>query len=743
MSKSDGVMGQNVSGIYSDKPSGTQLQPGVYIGVVKSVYDPDRAGKLQVWVPDMGGQENDDGGWKTVRYASPFMGTTNSRGVKGAKSQAESFENNGMSYGFWAVPPDIDNQVLCTFVNGDPNRGFWFACIMDRKGHSALPSNSGGEVGVDVDLATLQNGKLKSAIQQAQKIGKVYVPLAEFNPHKKTAEDIQDRKRVIHEMLTTQYIAQGLLGDPIRGPRNAGAQRDMPSQVYGFSTPGKPMGRNGLPKSTEQVYEREGGHVFVMDDGDYTGAGSHLKLRSSSGHQILMDDDSGSIYVINASGSSWFEMTQSGQVFAYSSGGVTMRTRGDFNIHSDQTFRVMALKGIQMRTDGDFVLEGKNKFDITGGKELLLFGNQKLMLLSEKGKIQVDAAGDLSLKTKGSMALDAQKSIDIANDKAEAIKLTGSKRGLSLYDKNKDVVQDGATGLWKVDTTKPASPTICPIFPTHEPWDRMGFDVITRQAVNQASGTAPSFSQPAGQSSSNLTVDENGRITTTGNGEIGNLLKGDFLQRHPGIASALQNNTLPSKMVPKLSSYDAESAPNATQPIGNMTQGDVSSYLTGLGFAKSYGSGQPAGLDYGMRQGEGAGRYGLTQDALESAGLLKPGSSAKYANGGALDRTDTWKDRAGMAGFLTNPSAQEEVAQTYAVKNYQSLVQSGVIPTDGPASHTAGMLAVAHEYGADAAANWARTGTISGRTTTNKIPPNQLYAAGSTAVTSQYSTYYR
>jgi hypothetical protein len=740
MSKSDSVMGQNVSGIYSDKPSGTQLQPGVYIGVVKSVYDPDRAGKLKVWIPDMGGQESDAGGWRTVRYASPFMGTTNSRGVKGAKSQAESFENNGVSYGFWMVPPDIDNQVLCTFVNGEVDRGFWFACIMDRKGHSAMPANSGGEVGVDVDLATLQNGKLKTAIQQAMKIGKVYVPLAEFNPNKKTAEDIQDRKRVIHEMLTTQYISQGLLGDPSRGPRNASSQRDMPSQVYGMSTPGKPMGRNGVPTSTEQVYEREGGHSFVMDDGDYTGAGSHMKFRSAGGHQILMDDDTGSLYVINASGSSWFEMTQSGQVFMYAGGGITMRSRGDFNIHTDQTFRLMAIKGIQMRTDGDMTIEGKNKIGITGGKELELFGDRALNLISQKGKIIIDGKGDISLNSGGGVSLDAQKTISIADNKAPPS--PKAPKGLSLYDKNYDTVQDGASGLWKVDKTKPASPTIIPIFPTHEPWDRMGFDVITRQAVNQASGAAPSFSQPAGQSSNNLTVDANGQIQATG-GNVGDLLKGDFLQRHPGIASALQNNTLPSKMIPKISSYDAQSAPNASQSVGNMTQGDTSSYLTGLSFAKSYGSGQPAGLDYGLRQGDGAGRYGLTQEALETAGLLKPGSSAKYPNGGALDRTDTWKDRSGMSGFLSNPSQQEDVAQTYAVKNYQSLVQAGTIPADGPAAHTAGMLAVAHEYGADAAASWARSGTISGTTSANKLPPNQLYAAGSTAVSSGYSTYYR
>ena len=42
---------------------------------------------------------------------------------------ANSFSFSQQTYGFWAVPPDVGNFVLITFVMGDPSRGYWFACI--------------------------------------------------------------------------------------------------------------------------------------------------------------------------------------------------------------------------------------------------------------------------------------------------------------------------------------------------------------------------------------------------------------------------------------------------------------------------------------------------------------------------------------------------------------------------------------------------------------------------------------
>src|SRR5579859_849726 len=100
--------------------------PGPYIGVIKNNIDPTRAGRLQVYIPQLGGADaNDQSGWVTVAYASPFRGQTKRRaGAVGyvdtttdpTSSVNSVDENSFQSYGFWFVPPDLNTQVLCIFV---------------------------------------------------------------------------------------------------------------------------------------------------------------------------------------------------------------------------------------------------------------------------------------------------------------------------------------------------------------------------------------------------------------------------------------------------------------------------------------------------------------------------------------------------------------------------------------------------------------------------------------------------
>ena len=102
---------------------GLKIDSGPFIGIIKNNVDPSRQGRLQVWIPDLGGDEQEPSNWYTVRYASPFFGST--LGLPGSPDE-NAFGIEQQTYGFWAVPPDINNLVLLTFVMGDPGRGFWF-----------------------------------------------------------------------------------------------------------------------------------------------------------------------------------------------------------------------------------------------------------------------------------------------------------------------------------------------------------------------------------------------------------------------------------------------------------------------------------------------------------------------------------------------------------------------------------------------------------------------------------------
>ena len=59
-----------------EEATGTRVDPYPYIGIVKNNLDPTRSGRLQVYIPDLGGPQDEPNNWRTVSYASPFQGYT-------------------------------------------------------------------------------------------------------------------------------------------------------------------------------------------------------------------------------------------------------------------------------------------------------------------------------------------------------------------------------------------------------------------------------------------------------------------------------------------------------------------------------------------------------------------------------------------------------------------------------------------------------------------------------------------
>ena len=139
-------------------------------------------------------------------------------------------------------------------------------------------------------------------------------------------------KLPVNEDLAYQLMRQGLIKDPIRGTTTSSARRESPSQVFGISTPGRikldsrkpPIGLAGSPVSVDRMP----GHSFVMDDGDEIGENQLIRLRTASGHQLLMHDTEGIVYIANASGNAWIEMNSEGRIDIYSGpGGMNIKNR--------------------------------------------------------------------------------------------------------------------------------------------------------------------------------------------------------------------------------------------------------------------------------------------------------------------------------------------------------------------------------------------------------------------------------
>ena len=97
------------------------------LGVVKNNIDPTRGGRIQVYIADFGAPDPDDSSsWVTVAYMSPFFGATQGNG---GQDTYGSFTQNPSSYGMWFSPPDIGSTVVCIFVNGDMNYGYYIGGV--------------------------------------------------------------------------------------------------------------------------------------------------------------------------------------------------------------------------------------------------------------------------------------------------------------------------------------------------------------------------------------------------------------------------------------------------------------------------------------------------------------------------------------------------------------------------------------------------------------------------------------
>lgn len=495
---------------------GLKIDPGPFIGVIKNNSDPARLGRLQVWIPDLGGEEEVSANWYTVSYASPFFGST--LGIPGNTSE----RSNQQTYGFWAVPPDLNNLVLVTFVMGDASRGYWFACVPNLQTQQMTPA---------IGRPANNSYTVPAFFGQDRGIPDtfVYLPAAEVNLESIEKDKDPNYLNAPRQILSHQaniVINQGLETDSVRGSVDSSSQRESPSQVIGLSSPGRTIpdtavdfapealrelikqGKDGLTVSQIQQFPiRKGGHSLVMDDGDLFGRSQLLRLRSAGGHQILLNDSANVIYVSNSLGTSWVELTSDGSVNIYSGNSVNIRSEKDLNFHADanvnvhagDTIRMYAGSTIQSQTKTQLV-KADDLYNINAGVVgIRSGGNMDLQAINSSwtnaGLISV-YSGNLHIKTvKETVINSATDTINSRvsgwNTNTGELWFKGDKIYMNTTDKvplnpvvpeppaiNPNFLFYKQTGVnfdnvqkrWKKEPGKFES--IAPITPTHEPWER-------------------------------------------------------------------------------------------------------------------------------------------------------------------------------------------------------------------------------------------------------------------------------
>jgi hypothetical protein len=444
----------------ADGSSGVTIDPGPYEAVVVKHVEGTRSGQMLVYIPDFGGVKTDPDSQVLVSYCSPFYGKTFGTDSQDSDSNGTDAQwSTGQSYGMWMVPPDIGNKVLVIFAAGDRGRGYWIGCIYDSPTHQMVPA-IGRNVGTTTKPPNPADGL---PVDNNSPVVEAYTGSKEAS----TPDAITATPRYVHQYQNTVLVNQGLNKDKIRGAISSSSLREAPSNVYGISTPGPSLTKTQQTNSAigedskQAVIARKGGHTFVMDDGDKDGNDQLIRLRTSGGHQILMNDKEEILYIASATGLQWFEFSKNGSINVYAKGGINMRSEGTINLHGEV--------GVNISTPGTLKMHGDSGVKITSSQSVAVNALASITVASD-GTLKLSASGTTTYAAGGPISIGSGDVINIDGSKLNLNSGSAPEPSPVIIDvpSKPNVTYDGTQ--WGPGGN-PIN-TICTVAPTHEPWSR-------------------------------------------------------------------------------------------------------------------------------------------------------------------------------------------------------------------------------------------------------------------------------
>lgn len=336
-------------------------QEFITLGTVVDTNDPQQMGRIRAVCPAWGDTFQtivEDLPW--CIYVAPFGGQMQ----VGTRGPGIQDTQGGVAYGLWAIPK-VNAQVIVACLDGDPSIRIYMGCVYDQFVPHTMPHGRWSyddhpefEMdGMDAKPLGPYSSRenviepLNTNIKQA--FGRKNEPNYEWRNRAAdytvtgldianvnfTAGEASDDKDIEHDGWTS---TQGYAVN--RG--NAEGQstltdKNYDSQVYAFTTPGF--------------------HALSMDD---RMENCRIRLRTTSGHQIIMDDTNERIYIQTAKGNNWIELDEDGNIDIFTTNKVNVRAAKDINFTSDETIRMHAKKGIHMYTDDEIRMHAKKDINI-------------------------------------------------------------------------------------------------------------------------------------------------------------------------------------------------------------------------------------------------------------------------------------------------------------------------------------------------------------------------------------------
>lgn len=424
------------------------------VGTVVDTNDPMQMGRVRVRCPAWNeDSERDINTIPWASYVSLFGGTVN-EATRGPNIDVNS--NDGrVAYGAWFIPK-TNAKVVVACLDGDPNKRVWLGCVFDdhtphTMPHGRFQDNDGVPVGplsTDGDFIQPLNINQTEAFQDFSSPeyatrGADFSLSANETAH---MNDIPEEERPAADDREGELRQGYETTRTARNDENEFTGDNLDSQVYSITTPGF--------------------HSFSMDDKEKN---CRIRIRTTAGNQIIMDDTNERMYISTPLGKSWIELDRNGNIDIYSERRISVHAEKDINITSEESIRMHGKTGVHIQsgdqismtstgdtnvvtnnlriTGTDVFTEASGNFHVSAGSNANITSSKNLNLRGGVAFVTANS-GTLHLKGSGQVLLTGS-----------AVHLNGPSAG-------------NATAASPSEATKSFLPNRVP---EHEPWPRIMF----------------------------------------------------------------------------------------------------------------------------------------------------------------------------------------------------------------------------------------------------------------------------
>lgn len=349
--------------------AGQQNTTSPTLGIVADTNDPQQMGRVRVVCPQWGDSWNTElENLPWAMYMSPFGGQVQV-GTRGPGVQSS---DGGVAYGMWAIPK-VGSQVVVMCVDGNPMARIAIGCVFDQFTPHTLPH---GRFMYD-DHPELQKagddakpyGPYTSAetlIQPlSQNLRRAFGAVGEKNYEYRTRGADYTVSRVDVSQLPQTY-------SKVQDDKDVNEDGWISTQGYQASRQ-DPYGQSSLTDKNydSMVYSftSPGFHSFSMDDRQEN---CRVRFRTTSGHQIIMDDTNERIYIATAQGNNWIELDQEGNIDVFTTNKLNIHASREINMTSDETVRLYGKKGVHIKSDQDIRVQSGTDVHVKVGANLRL-----------------------------------------------------------------------------------------------------------------------------------------------------------------------------------------------------------------------------------------------------------------------------------------------------------------------------------------------------------------------------------